>query len=149
MPHAFHKRLEANADKMGLKGEARKKYIYGGLEKDTKTLQKHRRIKMAQADKPTAKYPELKTASKGEGKKFDPEGTGYDYDSAKKAGLKADKTGHWPSRNPKTGQILKGQKHPTYHKTTAGEKKAGYKIRKDPDGKYYSSKAKKKGKDGA
>ena len=69
---------------------------------------------------------------------FDPEGTGYDYESAKAAGLKPDKTGHWPSRIPQTGQILKGKKHKTYHLTIQGEEKAGYIIRKGSDGKYYS-----------
>lgn len=141
MPKAFHEHLKKRADQMGLKGEARRKYIHEGMEKDTKMVQKGRRAKMAQAAKPTAKYPD-KPANKGKGEKFDPEGTGYDYASAKKAGLKPDATGHWPSRDPKTGQILKGQKHPTYHKTTAGEKKAGYKIRKGSGGRYYSSKDK-------
>jgi hypothetical protein len=75
-------------------------------------------------------------------KKFDPEGSGYDYETAKKEGLGPDKTGHWPSRAPKSGQILKGRKHPTYHKTVKGEKKAGYQISKGGHGKYYSHKEK-------
>ena len=74
--------------------------------------------------------------------KFNPEGNGYDYETANKAGIKPDGTGHWPSREPKTGQILKGKKHKTFHKTEEGEKKAGYKIYKGDDGKYYSKKAK-------
>ena len=69
---------------------------------------------------------------------FDPEGSGYDYESAQRAGLKRNKSGHLPSRSPKSGQILKGQKHPTYHKTITGEKKAGYEIYKGANGKYYS-----------
>ena len=73
-------------------------------------------------------------------RKFNPDGSGYDYTAARAAGLKPDKTGHWPSRNPKTGQILKGTKHPSYNKTVAGEKKAGYSIKKAPNGKYYSKK---------
>jgi len=77
---------------------------------------------------------------------FDPEGSGYDYATALKYRLGPDKTGHWPSRVPQTGQILKGQKHPTYHKTIQGEKKAGYEIKKIGD-RYYSFKpAKKKSK---
>lgn len=69
---------------------------------------------------------------------FDPDGTGYDYDSARAAGLSADDTGHWPSRNPDTGQILKGKGHETFNLTVEGEEKAGYKIEKGADGKYYS-----------
>jgi hypothetical protein len=62
---------------------------------------------------------------------------GYDYDAAIKAGLSPDSTGHWPSRDPSTGRILKGKKHPTFYKTKAGEKAAGYKIYKK-DGDMYS-----------
>lgn len=70
--------------------------------------------------------------------KFDPEGTGYDYETAEKHGLSPDKTGHWPSREPTTGQILKGRKHPTYWKTERGEKKVGFEIYKGKNGRYYS-----------
>jgi hypothetical protein len=76
-------------------------------------------------------------------KKFDPEGEGYDYETAQKHGITQDSTGHWPSREPNTGQILKGAKHKTYHKTVEGEKKAGYDIQKEKDGRYYSRKQKK------
>lgn len=69
---------------------------------------------------------------------FDPEGAGYDYESARKYGLKPDETGHWPSRVPQTGLLLKGKKHPTWYKTEEGERKMGYKIRKRKDGRYYS-----------
>jgi hypothetical protein len=68
---------------------------------------------------------------------FDAESGEYDYDSAKAAGLTPDETGHWPSRDPKTGLILKGRKHPTWDKTLQGEADAGYKIIKK-DGRYYS-----------
>lgn len=71
---------------------------------------------------------------------FDPEGSGYDTATAKAHGMKADKTGHWGSRSPKTGQILKGRKHKTYHLTEKGEKEAGYKIYKGKDSRYYSKK---------
>ena len=77
------------------------------------------------------------------GKKFNPEGKGYDYGSAKKAGLKKE-DGHWPSRDPKTGLILKGTNHPTFKLTKEAEKKAGYEIYKGKDGRYYSKKKKKK-----
>lgn len=71
---------------------------------------------------------------------FDPEGAGYDYETAEAYGLKPDETGHWPSRIPQTGQILKGQRHPTYNLTVEGERKAGYEIVKGQGGKYYSHK---------
>jgi hypothetical protein len=62
---------------------------------------------------------------------------GYNYTAAEDAGIKPDKTGHWPSRNPKTGEILKGRKHPTIYKTKRAEKKLGYKIKKK-NGRLYS-----------
>ena len=69
---------------------------------------------------------------------FDPEGSGYDYDFAIKAGITRDATGHLPSRDPKSGRILKGRKHPTFHKTVEGEKKAGFEIFKGPGGFLFS-----------
>lgn len=69
---------------------------------------------------------------------FDPEGSGYDYETAEKYGIKPDETGHWPSRVPETGQILKGTKHDTFSKTIEGEEQSGYKIKKGNDGRYYS-----------
>ena len=71
---------------------------------------------------------------------FDPEGSEYDYKSAKKAGIKPNKTGHWPSRNPKTGLLLKGRKHKTWPLTIKGESAAGYEVYKGTDGRYYSRK---------
>lgn len=75
--------------------------------------------------------------------KFDPEGSGYDYATAKAHGLKPDETGHWPSRSPKDGRLLKGRRHKTWHKTEKGEKDAGYSIYKDPKSGFYFSKKKK------
>ena len=69
---------------------------------------------------------------------------GYDYDAAKKAGLKPDSTGHWPSRDPSTGRILKGRKHPTMGLTRKGEEDAGYKIYKKHGEMYSKIKRKKK-----
>jgi len=71
---------------------------------------------------------------------FDPRGAGYDSGAARKASLKRDKSGHMPSRSP-SGQILKGMYHPTFYKTIAGEKKAGYEMYEGDDGKFYSRKA--------
>lgn len=72
--------------------------------------------------------------------KFDPEGSGYDYETARKAGLGPDASGHWPSRDPKSGQILKGRGHETFNLTEEGEKKAGMRIRKGEGGRYFSEK---------
>jgi hypothetical protein len=69
---------------------------------------------------------------------FNPKGGDYDYRSAKRAGLKPDATGHWPSRDPKTGLILKGSRHPTFSKTIKGEEKAGMEIYKGRGGRLYS-----------
>jgi hypothetical protein len=71
-------------------------------------------------------------------RKFNPEGSGYDYEGARKAGLKPDKTGHWGSRDPKTGLIFKGRKHKTWNKTEQGELQKGYLIKKGQYGRYYS-----------
>lgn len=72
-------------------------------------------------------------------KKFDPEGSGYDDDGAVSAGVKPDDTGHWQSRVPETGLILKGRKHPTWHLTEKGEAEAGHEIYKnEADQRYYS-----------
>jgi len=51
--------------------------------------------------------------------KFDPEGIGYDLETAVEAGLRPDATGKWPGVHPETGQILKGKQHPTYQETLA------------------------------
>jgi len=78
--------------------------------------------------------PKLKKPKK---KKFDPEGEDYDYETAKKHGIKPDKTGHWPSRVPQTGILLKGKTHPTWKLTVRGEDDAGYTIIKKGK-RYYS-----------
>jgi hypothetical protein len=85
---------------------------------------------------PPERGPNPQGLRKG-GKVFDPEGSGYDYETAKKFGIKPDESGHMPSRAP-SGQILKGRKHKTYSKTEKGEKEAGYVIKKGKDDKYYS-----------
>lgn len=70
-------------------------------------------------------------------KKFDPEGEDYDYETAQEAGMGPSDTGHWPSREPKTGMLLKGRKHPTWMLTEEAEQKAGMEIFKRA-GRYYS-----------
>ena len=74
-------------------------------------------------------------------KKYD-----YDIEYANKMGFKPDKTGHRQSRDPQTGRILKGEKHPTFYKTKKIDKALGYKHKKDDEGNIYSYP--KKGKQG-
>ncbi len=69
---------------------------------------------------------------------FDPEGDGYDYATAEAAGLGPDETGHWPSRDPRSGKILKGRGHETFSLTEQGEAEAGFEISQGEDGAYYS-----------
>ena len=73
---------------------------------------------------------------------FDPEGTGYDYYSALKEGItpNPDEKGeyHWDSRSPRSGLLLKGEKHKTWPELVLGEKDAGYEIFKKSDGRFYS-----------
>ena len=71
-------------------------------------------------------------------KPFDPEGDSYDYQTALKYGVLPDKeTMHWQSREPKTGQILKGRRHPTFKMEEEAAKQLGYEIFKGKDGRYY------------
>jgi hypothetical protein len=69
---------------------------------------------------------------------FDPEGSGYDYGTAALRGMRPDDTGHWGSREPKTGQMLKGRGHPTWGLGVEGEGAVGNEIYRGPDGRYYS-----------
>jgi len=77
---------------------------------------------------------------------FDPEGEGYDMESALKAGIKADSTGHFASRDPQSGLLLKGANHKTFQKTLDGEEEAGYEVYKNnEDGRYYSREKEQEG----
>ena len=76
---------------------------------------------------------------------FDPEGDGYDYAAAKAAGLIPGYDGHWPSRHPRTGQLLKGRRHPTWPLTEQGEIDAGHEIYKGIGGYYFSRPKKRSG----
>jgi hypothetical protein len=75
-------------------------------------------------------------------KPFDPEGEDYDYDTANKAGLKPkpvehDTVPHWPSREPESGMLLKGRRHPTFDLGVEHDRKEGYGLEKQ-NGRYYS-----------
>ncbi len=45
---------------------------------------------------------------------------------------------HSSSRDPRTGQILKGRKHETFQKAVEADERLGFTIQKGPDGLYYS-----------
>jgi hypothetical protein len=68
---------------------------------------------------------------------FDAEGPDYDYKTAEQYRMRPDETGHWSSRVPQTGLLLKGRGHPTWHKTLKGEEEAGYEIVQFGN-RYYS-----------
>ena len=86
--------------------------------------------------------------------KFDPEGSGYDYRSAREAGMGPDsKSGHWgtvaetkdvgvPEHSYK---VLKGRKHKSWKLGVLGEKKRGYGVVKIGD-RYYSVPQRGKGR---
>lgn len=73
------------------------------------------------------------------GNGFDADGAQYDMATALKRRMTPDNTGHWSSRDPISGMILKGRAHPTWSLTEQGERDAGYEITKR-DGRYYSQK---------
>jgi hypothetical protein len=68
---------------------------------------------------------------------FDPEGEGYDYDQARAAGMGPDEEGHWQSREPDSGMMLKGRKHPTFGKGVEEDRRKGYGLEKQ-NGRYYT-----------
>lgn len=70
---------------------------------------------------------------------FDPEGSGYDYDTATKSGGKPDETGHWGSLDPRTGMVLKGRNHSTWNLMEEEEIRRGNQIIKKGS-RYYSVK---------
>lgn len=75
---------------------------------------------------------------------FDPEGEGYDYEQAEAAGLSPqpvedDDVPHWPSREPGSGLLLKGRKHPTFDHGVDVDRREGYGLEKQ-NGRYYTKK---------
>ena len=76
------------------------------------------------------------------GQRFDPQGRGYDSDTARLAGLTAkpvpdDDVPHWPSRDPVTGMVLKGRNHPTFDLGVEHDRQEGYGLEMR-DGRYYT-----------
>lgn len=101
----------------------------GNVARNIKT---YGRFNLAAAPRETQDFvPRVKS-------KFDPKGTGYDYATARREGLSPDRTGHWPSRAPVSGQILKGMRHPTFPLTERGEADAGYAMQSRANDRIYS-----------
>ena len=92
------------------------------------------------------KYPEYKEtidfsipmADNDPQQSFESAGDDYDYKTATDNGLQVDATGHWPSRVPETGQILKGEGHPTFNQTLDEERRIGNVVYRGDDGLIYS-----------
>ena len=69
---------------------------------------------------------------------FDVKGKGYDEKSARGAGVyNKDEFGHYPSRVPETGLLLKGRGHETYDKMLDEEKDMGFEVY-EKGGRDYS-----------
>lgn len=62
---------------------------------------------------------------------------GYDYKSAREAGLGRDETGHMPSREPGSGMLLKGRQHPTFDVGVDQDRRMGYGLEMQ-NGRYYT-----------
>lgn len=83
--------------------------------------------------------------SKRPSSKFDPEGSDYDYATARARGLSPqgvdpeDGLPHWPSRDPVSGMLLKGRAHPTFDKGVKVDEELGYRLQKR-GGRYYTVK---------
>jgi len=99
-------------------------------------------VKQYLRDHPQAGYVELRQVAERHIQAAAEEGQNlYDYEAAGRAGLKPDKTGHWPSRvpaGPEEGLLLKHETHPTFGMTIEKEEAAGYKIYRSPEGRLYS-----------
>ena len=90
---------------------------------------------------------------------FDPEGSDFDYETAKAYNMQPKKKGeHWGSVAPTSDDeqiandlpknsyvVLKGKQHETFNKAEAAEKNRGYKIEKRGS-RYYSVPMSKGGK---
>lgn len=70
---------------------------------------------------------------------FDPEGSDYDYRTARLAGIKRERDGHMASRDPVTGMQLKGRRHPTFDTAIENDRREGYGLEMR-DGRYYTQK---------
>jgi hypothetical protein len=101
----------------------------------------HRETKLAQF-RPDNGTPDIRGVPIDPGQPFDPEGAGFDIESARTAGLEPDEMGHMPSRVPETGLLLKGRRHPTFNKTLEAEKRLGFRVFKR-NGQLFSESVEK------
>jgi len=71
--------------------------------------------------------------------KFSATSDKYDYGTAKQLNYKKGEDGHMPTRDYKTGKILKGTKHKTFSKAINQDFKMGYQLMKAGN-RYYTEK---------
>ena len=70
---------------------------------------------------------------------FNPEGSGYDMETALDAGLTRDEIGHMGSLDPRTSMVLKGKSHESWNPMVQTEMSLGNTVEYDPDkGRYFS-----------
>ena len=68
----------------------------------------------------------------------------YDMRSARASGAIADSSGHMPSRDPRSGMLLKSPDHPTFHKSIDADRKLKLKF-STKKGRIFSNKKVPKG----
>lgn len=69
----------------------------------------------------------------------DPPPTGdYNMKRALELGYGPDQNGHWPSRDYRTGEILKSPSHPTFHLGLDADRAEGYRPMVGVDGRVYT-----------
>ena len=77
--------------------------------------------------------------SRMKNEKFSTTSDKYDYGTAKQLNYKKGEDGHMPTRDFKTGKILKGTKHKTFSKAINQDFRMGYKLMKSGN-RYYTEK---------
>ena len=70
---------------------------------------------------------------------FNPEGYGYDINTAEEAGLERDEFGHMGSLDPRTGMVLKGRKHESWNPMVQEEMYRGNTVMYNPNEDRYFS----------
>ena len=70
---------------------------------------------------------------------FNPEGYGYDMNTAEEAGLERDEFGHMGSLDPRTGMVLKGRKHESWNPMVQEEMYRGNTVMYNPNEDRYFS----------
>lgn len=74
---------------------------------------------------------------------FDPLGVGFDIEASRASGARPAvggiNAGHLTSRDPRTGQVLKGLAHPTFELAIQADVRLGFKpFRSKKSGKFFT-----------